>query len=165
MREVDDMVAIGAELLLEEEGDGRFSVVLHYTDGTEERLPAVTPAEALIAAVETDYSDYRREVRRLWEERLNIPVADLEDFVAEALMLPSMLHEKDPVSFFVLGEFLHRSLQMEDDGSASFLLKAGQQILRILTFAKTHSASPGVNTAGATSSPGREASPATATAL
>jgi len=59
-------------------------------------------------------------------------VADLEDFVAEALMLPSLLHEKDPVSFFVLGEFLHQSLQTEDDGSASFLLKAGQQILRIL---------------------------------
>lgn len=132
------MIAIGAELLLEEEGDGRFSVVLRYADGTEERLPAVTPAEALIAAVATDYSDYRREVRRLWEEhplfeeRLNIPVSDLEDFVAEALMLPSLLHKKDPVSFFVLGEFLHRSLQMEDDGSASFLLKAGQQILRIL---------------------------------
>lgn len=126
------MAAIGAELLLEEKGDGRFSVVLHYTDGTEEHLPAATPAEALIVAVETDYSDYRREVRRLWEERLNIPVSDLEDFVAEALMLPSMLHEKDPVSFFVLGEFLHRSLQMEDDGSASFLLKAGQHILRIL---------------------------------
>ncbi len=79
---------------MEEVGDGRFSVVLHYADGTEERLPAVTPAEAL--------------------------------------MLPSLLHKKDPVSFFVLGEFLHRSLQMEDDGSAPFLLKAGQQILRIL---------------------------------
>ncbi len=39
---------------------------------------------------------------------------------AEALMLPSLLHEKDPVSFFVLGEFLHRSLQMEDNGSAPF---------------------------------------------
>jgi len=34
--------------------------------------------------------------------------------------------------FFVLGEFLHRSLQKVDDGSASFMLKAGQQILRIL---------------------------------
>ncbi len=73
------MIAIGAELLLKEESDGRFSVVLHYADGTEERLPAVTPAEALIATVEIDYSDYRREVRRLWEEhplfgeRLDIP--------------------------------------------------------------------------------------------
>ncbi len=126
-REVDNVVAIGAELLLEEKGDGCFSVVLHYADGTEERLPAVTPAEALITAVETDYSDYRREVRRLWEEhplfeeRLDIPTADLEEFVAEALLLPSLLHEKDPVGFFALGEFLHQSLQMEDDGSASFL--------------------------------------------
>jgi len=76
------------------DGDGCFSVVLHYADDTEERLPAVTPAEAL--------------------------------------MPPSLLHKKAPVSFFVLGEFLHRSLQMEDDGSASFLLKARWQILRIL---------------------------------
>ncbi len=51
---------------------------------------------------------------------------------AEALMLPSLLHEKDPVSFFVLGEFLHWSLQTEDNGSAPFFLKAGQQILHIL---------------------------------
>ncbi len=125
------MVAVGAGLLLEEEGDGRFSVILHYADGTEERLPAVTPAVSLITAVETDYSDYRQEIKRLrtecplFEAWLDISVADLEDFVAEALLLPSLLHEKDPVSFFVLGEFLHQSLQTEDDGSASFLLKAG----------------------------------------
>lgn len=133
-----DMITVGAGLLLEEDGDGRFSIVLHYADGTEERLPAITPAEALITAVEADYSDYRREVRRLreehslFEEHLDIPTTDLEDFVAEALLLPSMLQESDPVSFFALGEFLHQSLQTEDDGSASFLLKAGQQILRIL---------------------------------
>ncbi len=36
------------------------------------------------------------------------------------------------MGFFMLGEFLHQSLQMEDDGSASFLLKAGHQLLRIL---------------------------------
>ncbi len=89
------MATVGAGLLLKEKGDGRFSVVLHHADGTEERLPADTPAEALITTAETDYSDYRREVRRLWEEhplfeeRVDIPVADLEDFVAEALLLPS----------------------------------------------------------------------------
>jgi len=83
-------------------------------------------------------SDYRREVGRLreehplFEERLDIPVDDLEDFVAEALFLPSMLQESDSVNFFALGEFLHQSLQMEDDGNASFLLKAGHQLLRIL---------------------------------
>lgn len=127
-----------AQLFLAETDNGLFSVVLHHENGTEERLPAATPAELLIAASEIDYTDYRREVQRLWdehplfEERLDIPVADLEDFVADALLLPSMLQERDPVSFFLLGELLHRSLQMQDDGSASFLLKAGHQILRVL---------------------------------
>ena len=127
-----------AQLFLTETDNGLFSVVLHHENGTEERLPAATPAELLIAASEIDYTDYRREIQRLWdehplfEERLDIPVADLEDFVADALLLPSMLQERDPVSFFLLGELLHRSLQMQDDGSASFLLKAGHQILRVL---------------------------------
>lgn len=127
-----------AQLFLTEEYNGRFSIVLHHGNGSEERLPAATPAELLIAATEIDYTDYRWEVQRLWdehplfEEKLDIPVADLENFVAESLLLPSMLQERDPVSFFLLGELLHRSLQMQDDGSASFLLKAGHQILRVL---------------------------------
>ena len=66
------------------------------------------------------------------EDRLDISVADFEDFVAEALLLPSMLQKIDPVSFFVLGELLHQSLQAEDDGSASFLLDAGAELLDIL---------------------------------
>jgi len=36
-----DMAAVGAGLLLEAEGNGRFSVVLHYADGTEEHLPSL----------------------------------------------------------------------------------------------------------------------------
>jgi len=127
-----------SELLLVEEEPGRFSTVLRLGDDHETRLLAVTPAEALIAATEIDYSDYRREVQRLWdehplfEERLDIPVADLEDFVAEALLLPSMIRQTDPVGFFVLGELLHQSLQTPDDGTASFLLNMGRNILRVL---------------------------------
>lgn len=138
MEGVSQMAFGTSQLFLVEEGDGRFSVVLHYGNGNEERLPAATPAEFLIATAEIDYTDYRREVQRLWdehplfEERLDIPVADLEDFVAESLLLPSMLRERDPVSFFLLGELLHQSLQMQDDGSAYFLLEAGQRILRVL---------------------------------
>lgn len=138
MEEVSYMAFGASQLFLTEADHGRFSVVLHHGNGTENRLPGATPAELLIATSEIDYTDYRREVQRLWdehplfEERLDIPVADLEDFVAEALLLPSMLQERDPVSFFLLGELLHRSLQMQDDGSASFLLKAGHQILRVL---------------------------------
>ena len=52
--------------------------------------------------------------------------------VAEALLLPSMLQKIDQVSFFVLGELLHQSLQAEDDGSASFLLDAGEELLYVL---------------------------------
>lgn len=138
MEDVSHMALGASRLFLTEADHGRFSVVLHYGNGAENCLPAATPAELLIAASEIDYTDYRREVQRLWdehplfEERLDIPVADLEDFVAETLLLPSMLQERDPVSFFLLGELLHRSLQMQDDGSASFLLKAGHQILRVL---------------------------------
>lgn len=128
----------GSQLFLTEADSGRFSVVLHYGNGAVERLSAATPAELLIAASEIDYMDYRREVQRLGDEhplfepKLDIPVADLEDFVAEAILLPSMLQERDPVSFFLLGELLHQCLQMQDDGSASFLLTAGYQILRVL---------------------------------
>lgn len=126
------------QLLLAEEGAGRFSTVLDYRDGTEKRLPAITPAKDLIAAVEIDYHKYRGEIKRLRNEhplfanRNDISVADFEDLVAEALLLPSMLQKVDPVSFFILGELLHQSLQAEDDGSALFLLNAGEDLLYAL---------------------------------
>ena len=127
-----------SQLLLVEKSAGMFSTVLHYGDGTETQLPAITPTKDLIAATEADYQEYRREIRRLreehplFEDRIDISVAGFEDFVAEALLLPSMLQKTDPVSSFVLGELLHQSLQTEDDGSASFLLSAAAELLYIL---------------------------------
>lgn len=47
-------------------------------------------------------------------------------------MLTPDLHEIDPVSGFVVTDILHRTLQAEDDGTAMFLLTAGQQILQVL---------------------------------
>ena len=128
----------GPQLLLVEKGVGLFSTVLHYEDGSEKQLSATTPAKDLIAAAEIDYRAYRREVKRLRDEhplfavRLDIPVADFEDFVAEALLLPSMLQKIDPVSFFVEGELLDQALQREDDGSALFLLNAAEELLYVL---------------------------------
>ncbi len=128
----------GPQLLLVEKGAGLFSAVLHYGDGTEKRLPATMPVKDLIAATEIDYRGYRREIKRFREEhplfqvRLDISAADFEDLVAEALLLPSMLQKNDPVSFFVLGELLNQSLQAEDDGSASFLLNAAEDLLYVL---------------------------------
>lgn len=133
-----DTIFSGSQLLLVERGVGLFSTVFHYEDGTEKQLPATTPAKDLIASTEIDYRAYRREIKRLRDEhplfaaRLDIPVADFEDFVAEALLLPSMLQKIDPVSFFVEGELLDQALQREDDGSALFLLNAAEELLYVL---------------------------------
>jgi len=122
-----------------ETGDNeKISVVMIDAGGREQRLPPVTPAEDLIAAAELEYGPYRRELQRLYEEhplfeeRLDVLMSDLEDLAAEALLLPSMLQETDPLSFFEVGHFLAQALQMKDDGSAVFLLRAGQHLLQIL---------------------------------
>lgn len=132
------MVFYEPKLLLAEESAGRFSAVFQHGDGTVERLPATTPAKDLIAAAEIDYRPYRQEIKRLRDEhplfaaRLDIPVADFEDFVAEVLLLPSMLQKVDPVGFFALGLLLDQALQREDDGNALFLLDAAQELLHVL---------------------------------
>lgn len=128
---------MASELYLMEVGDRRYSILLCDDRGITQ-MPAMTPAESLIAFSELDYTDYRKVVRwlrdehPLFEERIDIPVSDLEDFVAEAILLTPDLHEIDPVSGFVVTDILHRTLQAEDDGTAMFLLTSGQQILRVL---------------------------------
>lgn len=118
--------------------DGKISVVMVDAIGWEQRLPPVFPAEDLIAAAEIDHTAYRQEIQRLYDEhplfeaRLDIPVSDLEDLAADALLLPSMLQAKDPLSFFEVGCLLDQALRMRDDGSASFLLYAGQRLLQVL---------------------------------
>lgn len=125
-------------LWIETGGDGKICVVMSGTYGPETHLPFVTPAEDLVAAAEMDYTAYRQEIQRLYEEhplfepKLDISVSDLEDLAAEALLLPSMLQEIDPLSFFELGNLLDQVLRMQDDGSASFLLHAGRCLLQAL---------------------------------
>ena len=138
MEDTDQVVFYEPRLLLVEVGEGRFSTVLQHGDGTVKRLPVTTSAKDLITAAEIDYGPYRREIKRLREEhplfaaRLDIPVADFEDFVTETLLLPSMLQKIDPVGFFALGVLLDQVLQREDDGSALFLLDAAQELLHVL---------------------------------
>lgn len=127
-----------AALLLKAEDNNRWAVILHQADGRETILPSTTPAEHLIAASEVDYSAYRREIRNLrehhplFEERLEVSQVDFEDFVAEALLLPAMLREIDPMGYFVVVQLMDQSLRQEDDGSALFLLNAAAQLLHIL---------------------------------
>ena len=125
-------------LWIETEDDGKICIVMSGAYGLETHLPFVTPAEDLVAAVEMDYTAYRREIQRLYERhplfeaKLDISVSELEDLSAEALLLPSVLHEVDPLGFFELGNLLDKALRMRDDGSASFLLRAGQRLLQTL---------------------------------
>lgn len=125
-------------LWIETGDDGKICVGMAGADSREICLPPITPAEDLTAAAEIDYTAYRREIQRLYdehplfEERLNVFRSDLESLVAEALMLSSMLQDIDPLSFFELGSLLDQALRMRDDGSATFLLRAGQRLLRIL---------------------------------
>ena len=128
---------MASELYLMEAGDGRYSILL-CDDRSITQMPAMTPAESLIAFSELDYTDYRKAVRwlrdehPLFEERIDIPVSDYEDFVGEAILLTPDLCEIDSVSGFVVTDILHRTLQTEDDGTAMFLLTSGQQILRVM---------------------------------
>jgi len=113
-------------------------IVLVDQNGTEHALPKRTPAEDLIHAMDRDYTEYRKRVQALWdehplfEERLEVPAADLDDFVAEALLIPSMLKDIDPVAFFRIGMRIDAILQTEDDGTAEYLLNTGAAILRVL---------------------------------
>ena len=68
----------------------------------------------------------------LFEERIDVSQADFEDFVAEALLLTSMLRDMDPVGYFVLGQLMDQPLRQEDDGNALFLLNTAAQLLQIL---------------------------------
>ncbi|MCI8527137.1 MAG: hypothetical protein HFF17_14790 [Oscillospiraceae bacterium] len=78
-------------------------------DGRVQRCPSVTPAEDLIAAVEIDYTAYRQEIQRLYEDyplfeaKLDISVSELEDLAAEALML-HLCSSRSTHSFFLSWE-------------------------------------------------------------
>lgn len=113
-------------------------IVLVDQDGTEHALPKRTSAEDLIHAMDRNYTEYRKRVQALWdehplfEERLEVPTSDFHDFVAEALLVPDMLKDFDPVAFFRTGMRIDAILQTEDDGTAEYLLNTGAAILRVL---------------------------------
>ena len=104
----------------------------------EERISLRTPEEDLIDCLSFDYSDYRQEIQRLreahplFQPKRDVPVSDLEDLTAEALLLPAMLREIDPVGYRFVADGLDRVLRREDDGLASFLLETGAALLDAL---------------------------------
>lgn len=132
------MARSGPAIYLEADSGPYVTPILAYAGGAEKRLPRVTPAEHLLAALEIDYGAYRREIKRLrdehplFEERIDIPEGDYEDFISRALPLAEMLRETDPIAYFVAVARLDAALRVADEGSAAFLLYSGMRMIRIL---------------------------------
>ena len=122
---------------LQQDAEGIIQVDLITENSVEPYLSAVTPAEALLMALDADYTEYRRALQKLqehslFEPKLNISLEEYEDFIAEAVLLPAVLKTTDPISYQMLGIGLESILQIPDDGSASFLIYNGARILRLL---------------------------------
>ena len=124
-------------LYAEIDGEDIISVVMADSCSGEQRLAAVSPVDDLIAALDIDYSAYRAEVKQLYDYPLfaegpTVSEDALVELVTDALITAEMLRELDPIAYFVAVAKLNYSLSRTDDGTASFWLYAGQELVQIL---------------------------------
>ena len=113
-------------------------------------LAAVSPIEDLVSAVETDYSEYRKHHKKLYDEhplfdeKFDISYLEYVDLVEQAKKCVGRLRNIDPVGHLIASCKIEAVLRIPDNGSASYLLSCGAQIrLRKIfevTFAKTERA-------------------------
>ena len=101
-------------------------------------LAAVSPIEDLVSAVEMDYSEYRKHYKKLYDEhplfdeKFDISYLEYIDLVEQAKKCVARLQDIDPVGHFVASCKIEAVLRIPDNGSASYLLSCGAQILQIL---------------------------------
>ena len=101
-------------------------------------LAAVSPIEDLVSAVETDYSEYRKHYKKLYDEhplfdeKFDISYLEYIDLAEQAKKCVARLQDIDPVGHFVASCKIEAVLRIPDNGSASYLLSCGAQILQIL---------------------------------
>ena len=101
-------------------------------------LAAVSPIEDLVSAVEMDYSEYRKHYKKLYDEhplfdeKFDISYLEYIDLVEQAKKCVSRLRNIDPVGHFIASCKIEAVLRIPDNGSASYLLSCGAQILQIL---------------------------------
>ncbi len=118
-------------------GEDTLSVTMISGSLEERTLPAVSPIDDLLAALDIDYSQYRRDVQCLYEhplfaEALEISEDTLAELVADVLITAEELRDLDPISYFVTTAKLGYSLSRPDDGTASFWLRAGHELVWLL---------------------------------
>ena len=101
-------------------------------------LAAVSPIEDLVSAVEMDYSEYRKQYKKLYDEhplfdeKFDISYLEYIDLVEQAKKCVGRLRNIDPVGHFIASCKIEAVLRIPDNGSASYLLSCGAQILQIL---------------------------------
>lgn len=113
-------------------------IILTWMDGQETRLPRQSPAEALVDFVGFDFGDYRSRVEELWEEhcvfeeRDEVPYADYEDFVAQAVPLAEPLCAVTPAAYWDVQHHVALAEEMTDDGEPIFASRKAFAVLTAL---------------------------------
>ncbi len=124
-------------LYVQTEDESTIDILMVTPDGKEKRISSIIPAKDLMAAIEIDYSAYRKRVMQLqdlplFQEKLDIAVSEYEELVNSAREIPRLIEKIDPVGAFVVRRRIEMILQHPDDGSASYLLYSGQWIIQAL---------------------------------
>lgn len=125
-------------LYVQTENENLIDILMIDSQLNQTILPAVSPIDDLIRAVETDYSAYRKLYRWLYDEhplfdeKFDISYLEYKDLIAQAKRCAGMLRDIDPVGHFAASYRIEAVLRIPDDNSASYLLNCGAQILQIL---------------------------------
>ena len=124
-------------LYVQTENEFTIDILMVTPEGKEKRISNVDPVKDLMAAIEIDYSEYRRRIMQLhylplFQEKLDIAMCEYEELVNSARKIPNLIAKTDPVGTFVVRRRIEMILQHPDDGSAMYLLETGQWMIDAL---------------------------------
>ena len=124
-------------LYVQTENESAIDILMVTPDGKEKWISNVDPVKDLMAAIEIDYSEYRRRIMQLhnlplFQEKLDIAMREYEELVNSARKIPNLIAKTDPVGAFVVRRRIEMILQHPDDGSAMYLLESGQWMIDVL---------------------------------
>lgn len=124
-------------LYVQTENEFTIDILMVTPEGKEKRISNVDPVKDLMAAIEIDYSEYRRRIMQLhylplFQEKLDIAMCEYEELVNSARKIPNLIAKTDPVGTFVVCRRIEMILQHPDDGSAMYLLETGQWMIDAL---------------------------------
>ena len=124
-------------LYVQTENESAIDILMVTPEGKEKWISKVDPVKDLMAAIEIDYSAYRKRVTQLhdlplFQEKLDIAMWEYEELVNTVKKIPKLIEKADPVGAFVVRRRIEMILQHPDDGSAMYLLESGQWMIDVL---------------------------------